>query len=238
MINLLDPISASLQILGMIAEGGTTIIALIMVFFILKKNAKYLGNRLMAIAAGLIGAYTFFILLYDLIQKNWAIQIFLRLAIISILNATLFIFFAMQVMVNSSHWFEVKSRWIPFILVIVGYSLFLIIDQTWITVVSETPVNTQISLIQLGIAVVIILTFLIMSLILLYIFGLKKVDRTHRIRMQLFAVGILVSIIAIGTNIASQVVTNELVARILDVTFFSILAIAIFVQSLAFIRKE
>ncbi|MHA1647597.1 MAG: hypothetical protein ACTSVL_08500, partial [Promethearchaeota archaeon] len=41
---------------------------------ILKKDAKYLGNRFMASATGFIGIYGAFIFFYDMIRQVWAIQ--------------------------------------------------------------------------------------------------------------------------------------------------------------------
>ena len=110
------------------------IIAIFAAFYstyrILRRKSKLLCSNLMAVGTTFIGLYVLFVFLYDVIQTLWSIEIFLRLGMISILAATLFFFYSMNCMVSSSSWFQNKKIWVPYIIVIIGYTIYLILAPT------------------------------------------------------------------------------------------------------------
>ena len=80
----------------------------------------------MAVGTTFIGFYVLFVFLYDIIKTLWSIEIFLRMGMISILIATLFFFYSMNCMVSSSSWFQEQKKWVPYIIAIFGFTIYLI----------------------------------------------------------------------------------------------------------------
>ena len=138
-----------LQILGIIFELLTTVAGFASTYLILKRNPKYIGNRMMATSTTFIGLYTLFILFYDLVAEVWAVQVFLRAAMISILFVGVFIFYTIQILVFSSKNLMKKRNWVPFLLASLVYAVYLILEENFITIHSIDPVNVSINMLPL-----------------------------------------------------------------------------------------
>ena len=226
----------------MLAELTYTfeIIAIFAAFYstyrILKRKSKLLCSNLMAVGTTFIGLYVLFVFLYDIIQTLWSIEIFLRMGMFSILTATLFFFYSMNCMVSSSAWFQNKKIWTPYIIVIIGYTIYLILTPL-VEVISATPLNISISLLPLAIMVVMMLHFLGASLSKLFRFGIKKTEGLSQKKMKIFAIGLILSVISIFINVASQIFSDSTAGEILDVVFFFSLACSVVVIAFGFLLE-
>ena len=220
------------------------IIAIIAAFYstyrILKRKSKFLCSNLMAVGTTFIGLYVLFVFLYDVIQTLWSIEIFLRFGMISILIATLFFFYSMNCMVSSSSWFQNKKKWVPYIIIIIGYIIYLILAPL-VDVVSTSPLNIGIELPPLVIMVIMMLHFLVASLSKLFRFGIKKSEGLSKKKMKIFAIGLILSVLSIFINVASQIFSDSTAGEILDVIFFFSLACSVVVIAFGFLfdpKKE
>ena len=216
------------------------IIAIIAAFYstyrILKRKSKLLCSNLMAVGTIFIGLYVLFVFLYDVIQTLWSIEIFLRFGMISILTATLFFFYSMNCMVYSSSWFQNKKMWVPYIIVIIGYTIYLILAPL-VEVISYSPINISINLLPLIIMVIMLFHFLVASLSKLFRFGIKKTEGLSQKKMKIFAFGLILSVISIIINVISQIYSDSIAGEILDVVFFFSLACSVVVIAFGFLLE-
>ena len=134
------------NILSLIFEIIPTILGVFGAIILLKKNSKYLANRLMAIGTFFIGCYSFFIFLYDLLEMEWAILLFLPIAMSFILLGTMSIYFAILVISRTSSIFKNKWRWVPFLVVSILYSIYFNVNPSIITIKSMDPVDSSVDL--------------------------------------------------------------------------------------------
>lgn len=227
-----------LRELSLIFEIIPTVFALFSVIVILRRNLHNIVNILMASGLGFIGLYTLFIFIYDLIGTAVSIRIFLPLAMSSILIGSMLVYFALSAIVHSPQIFEDRIRWVPFTLISIGYSIFLNLYKDMITIISYVPVNTQISLVPLIILVLMVYGYLGGSYFILQRFIKSNVSPDSNTRLKIFANGILIGLFAVTINVASQIVSNELVSIILDIVYFGILSITLFVLFMGFVYKR
>ncbi|MHA1720859.1 MAG: hypothetical protein ACTSWX_02530 [Promethearchaeota archaeon] len=190
----------------------------------------------MALGTTFIGFYVLFVFLYDMIKELWSIEIFLRIAMVSILLATLMFYYSMNCMVYSSSWFQEKKKWVFYIVIIIGYAIYLIFAPL-VEVISNNPLNISISLLPLAIMVIMMLHFLGASLSKLFRFGIKKTEGLSQKKMKIFATGLIISVISIFINVASQVFSKTIVGGILDVVFFFSLAFSVVVIAFGFLLE-
>jgi len=216
------------------------IIAIFAAFYstyrILRRKSKFLCSNLMAVGTTLIGLYVLFVFLYDIIEELWSIEIFLRFGMISILTATLFFFYSMNCLVSSSSWFQNKKKWVPYIIVIIGYTIYLIFTPL-VDVVSTDPLNIGIELPPLVIMVIMMFHFLVSSLSILFRFGIKKSEGLSKKKMKIFAIGLILSVLSILINVASQIFSDSTAGEILDVIFFFSLACSVVVIAFGFLLE-
>ncbi len=227
----------TLQILGYIFEITAIVAGILTAIIIFSKKNKYLANTFMAFGNLFIGLYVAFILAYDIIGEPWAIQTFLPIAMCCILIGTLMIFFSMMCIVKSEKWFDNWSRWVPYVLIVIAYGVYILTNKNFITILETEVVNTQIDLIPLGILVVLLLFFLGASEYVVIAFGIKKTEGDSRKKMKLFSTGILFGILAIIFNVVSQIVAEGALGEIFDVLFFGVLAVCVVFLSIALGKK-
>ncbi|GAB4312247.1 MAG: hypothetical protein Kow0069_12940 [Promethearchaeota archaeon] len=218
-------------------EIATTVAGFTCTTLILRRDSKYVGNRLMAIATTCVGLYTLAIMGYDVIRTEAAVFTLLPLAFALIFSTPMFIFLAMQVMVHSSQWFDEKKNWVPWLVFLAAFVTFLYTSDV-ATIVSLDPVvNVQVDLLALLIVVVFVLFFLVHSLVDLYVQGIKQAEGVHRRKMVAFEVGILVEIGSVVVNIASQLVEDANVGGVLDLAFFALLAAGMSIIAAGFLIR-
>ncbi|WP_371804426.1 hypothetical protein [Candidatus Lokiarchaeum ossiferum] len=215
------------------------IAALVCAILIIKKDSLYLGNRLMAVAMVLFLFYTLGIFLYDLIESEWAVQLFLRSSMISAILGANLIYFSMQCLVNSSHWFNQKRNWIPHFFIVFIYSIYIIsIDFITFSLLPDGGVNVQISLLPTAIMGIGMLFYLGSSLYFVNKYGIKKTSGIQQQKMKIFSMGIILGILSIFMSIFSQLpFFTDATGSLFDILFFMILAFSLMVLTLGFIKK-
>ena len=231
-------IEQTFQILGFIFEGIGLIAGLTIAVLVLRKDSKYMGNRLMAISMILFGFYMGFILTYDIFypifQQDWLIEVFFRLCLISIIFGSVFLFFTIEVMCKSSVWLTFK-RVIPYVLVLTAYSIWIWFYD-FITIISGDQVNTQAEMIPTLLLLILgVLYFIIQSIVGIYRFGIRKTEGDRKKKMMTFFMGLIISLAAIIINVLSNILDDPI--GVLDVIFFGTLALAMVIMALGLTRK-
>ena len=229
--------SQPLQILGYIFEIIAIVAGILTAILIFAKKSKYLANIFMAFGNLFIGLYVAFILAYDIIGEAWAIQTFLPIAMCCILIGTLMIFFSMLCIVKSDKWFDIWYRWMPYVLIVIAYGVYILTNQNFITILDTEVVNTQINFVPLGILVGLLLFFLGASEYIVIVFGIKKTEGDTKKNMKLFSTGTLFGILAILFNVVSQIVAEGVLGELFDVLFFGVLAVCVVFLSIALGQK-
>ncbi|TFG20990.1 MAG: hypothetical protein EU530_01485 [Promethearchaeota archaeon] len=229
-----------LQLLGFIFEGIGLISGIIIATVVLKKDSKYVGNRLMAAAMILLGVYMGSILSYDILYpifptQDWIVQGLYRICVIALFFGTMFLFFTIRVMCLSSAWLT-KRNTIPYAIIILVYSITIwFID--FLEILPGDQVNTQTKImIPLYILIAGVAYFIIFSMIGLYRFGIRKSEGLKRMKMVIFFSGLAVSMLAIVINVLSNILADPL--GVLDVLFFGTLAIAMVVMTFGFVGRQ
>ena len=229
-----------LQILGFIFEGiglagGVTIASIVM-----KKDSRYVGNQLMAASMILLGIYMGSILTYDILfpifqSQEWIVQVFYRIALVALFFGTMFLFFTIQVMCQSSAWLT-KRNTIPYAVIIAAFSITICFID-FLTIVSGDQVNTRVTnMIPLYILIAGVVYFITFSMIGLYRYGISKSDGIRKKKMTLFFTGLAISMGSIIINVLSNILADPL--GVLDVLFFGTLAIAMIVMTFGFVGRQ
>ena len=220
-----------------IFEIFSFVAGIVSLIFIIRKDPHYLANRLAGIGIFLVGCHPFCIFLYDIINKELAVEILLRVAITCSLFGITLIFFTMQCMVKSAEWFKKTIHWLPFVLInstIVIYLAF--IDLITFEEATVGNINIQMDMIALGIDILAILFYLFASVSILISRGIKLVeDPTQKLKMQIFLVGLLFSLISIFSTVASQIVSGS-AGVVLDVMFLSTIAVSSLIMMFSFLK--
>lgn len=229
-----------LQLLGFIFEGIGLVAGVTIASLVMKKDSKYIGNQLMAAAMILLGVYMGSILIYDILfpifpSQDWIVQVFYRICVIGLFFGTMFLFFTIKVMCQSSAWLTKKNT-IPYAVIILAYSIAIwFID--FLEILPGDQVNTQTKImIPLYVLIAGVAYFIIFSMIGLYRFGISKSEGTKKKKMVTFFSGLAVSMLAIVINVLSNLLADPL--GILDVLFFGTLAIAMVVMTFGFVGRQ
>jgi hypothetical protein len=229
-----------LQILGFVFEGIGLLAGVTIAILVMKRDSRYIGNQLMAAAMILLGVYMGSILTYDILfpifqTQEWIVQVFYRICVIALFFGTMFLFFTIQVMCQSSAWLTKKNT-IPYVIIILAYSIAIwFID--FLEIVTGEQVNTKTSnMIPLYILIAGVVYLIVFSMIGLYRYGIRKSDGIKKKKMIIFFSGLAISMLAIIINVMSNILADPL--GILDVIFFGTLAIAMVVMTFGFIGKQ
>ncbi len=204
------------------------IVGLISAIAILRKDSKYLANIYLALANILIGIYLICIFTYDIINELWAINVFLRIGMISLLFATLFIYYAMIIIMKSSQVF--KETKLVYVNLVVGIAIaiyFIITDFIHLKEASVGNVNVQIDLLPLAMILVYLFYLTTVSIVITFKFGINRISKGEKgySKIRSFGVGLILFIIALLVNVVSQITTNDLLGVIFDVLTFIILVL-------------
>ncbi|MHA1520608.1 MAG: hypothetical protein ACTSRK_10545 [Promethearchaeota archaeon] len=211
-------------------EIAAFVVGIISALAILKKDPQRLANRFLATGVFLIGFYTLCIFIYDIIGTLLAIDVFLRMGMISLLFGDLFLFYTMLIMMKSTETF--KRMKIPYInlAICVGTSIYFIVtDFVHQTESTIGNVNIQIDMIPLSLIILILFYLTISCVIITFRFGLNKMDKSTPGYSKLvsFAVGLFVFLLALIINIVSQITSNDVIGAIFDALTFATLLIGL-----------
>jgi glycosyltransferase involved in cell wall biosynthesis len=207
---------------------------------ILKRNRSYLANRLMASAILLFASYAMGIFVYSIIKTNWSVQIFLRISMLAAIVGTAMLYFSIHCIVNSSAWFKMYQRWVPYVLIIVGYAVYICVTD--IIEFEESPsggINARTDLLPTALMGILMLYFLGASMNFIRKYGIKKTSGIHKQKMKIFSLGLFIGILSILVSILSQMpFFSTEIERILDQSFFLILAISLLIVTYGFLKKS
>ena len=221
---------------------------MIIAISILRKDSKYLANIYLALANVLIGIYLICIFTYDVIKELWAINVFLRIGMISLLFATLFIYYAMIIIMKSSQVFK-ETKWVYVNLVIgIAIAIYFIVEDF----IREIPsvegagnVNIQIDIIPLALILVYLFYLTTISLYITFKYGINKIPKGEKgySKIRSFGVGLILFILTLFVNVVSQITANILLGVIFDVLTFSILVLGMLfisfsVLDFSFLKKN
>ena len=224
------------------------IVGLISAISILRKDSKYLANIYLALANILIGIYLICIFTYDIIGELWAIKLFLRIGMISLLFATLFIYYAMIIIMKSSQVFK-ETKWVYVNLVIgIAIAIYFIVEDF----IREIPsvevggnVNIQIDIIPLALILVYLFYLTTISLYITFKYGINKIPKGEKgyTKIRSFGVGLILFILTLFVNVVSQITSNVLLGVIFDILTFSILVLGMLfisfsVLDFSFLKKN
>ncbi len=227
---------AVLQWLGYVFEAIGFISGLIMAYFVIKQNPKYIGNKLMALSALGIAGYIGGIFLYDVIATERAIQILYRIAMPFILIGAISMYYTMQIMVHSSSWLRQTWKKIVPVLIIGAFTVYISIADV-IEVNSLEVVDTTLDLFPLLFVSFWVLGLILASIIDLYLHGIRKMKGQSKKHMLIFMAGLIINLFALILTVISNLISNAEIAAIFDVLFFLVLAIGTGFMSFSFIQK-
>jgi hypothetical protein len=228
----------TMQILGFIFEAGTAIAGGVGALAVYKKDPKYIGNRLMSLSNALVGLYGLCVLIYDLIATEWAIQIFIRLGLIAIFSACVYLYFTMGVLVNASVWYEKKKNLFPFIFGIGAFSLYIIISD-FVHIIDIETANTQMDITPLLILIISVISLTLFSINKISTHGIKRTTGFQQKKLKMYRNGLIINVFAIiAFNIPSQLIEDTTLAALFDVLFFGALTIGVACMSMCFLIKD
>jgi len=239
--------ATGIQYADNVAELVIMIAGIIMAFFTLRKNAKYIGSRLLAAGMVLVGMYGLCIFIYD-VSAYFAppavtlglIYVFLRLGMVCILFGVMCLYFAFQVVVHTESWLE-KKRTLPLVLAVAVFAIVLYAWQDAVSNISLTPVvNNHIELSMIAILGIGVLLLMLVTLANLYKFGVKQAEGIKRKKMIFAIVGFIVATSSLFINIMSSLTDVTTPAGIamyqtLVLAFFLDLAAGISIVAYGFI---
>jgi hypothetical protein len=223
-------------IISLLSELISGIIGIALMFVIIIKNRRYLGNIFMGLALGGLGFYTFFVFMYDVIAKPWAIQVFLPIGISCVVLAGLFLYYTFNILSESTKWFDALKNWVPSLVVVILFIIY-IFSVPFIFIESLEPPNTRIEIVPLVLMLLILLYFLFNVLAKIQRVALKSLTGTALQRMIHFRTAIVILIIALFVNIPTQLFENM---GLLDQIFYIMIAIGeiTFGYAFLFVRGE
>lgn len=229
----------SLQYLRYAADISTVIVAAALAITILKRHPDQVGNRLMALSISLIGLYALSFLVFDLIATELAVQVFLRIGVISILFASILMFFSFQVLLRSSKWLEEKKHTIPTVIIGIVFSILLFYPNL-ITIIELTPVvNTQLNIFILGGLMLIILILTLYNMFAVYKGGIMKTDNPDlKVRLEYIFGGLSIFLIAVMLVILSNITKNETLGSIFDISALVAIILGLLLMSFGFLKRE
>ena len=204
------------------------IVGLISAISILRKDSKYLANIYLALANILISVYLICIFIYDIINELWAINVFLRIGMISLLFATLFIYYAMIIIMKSVQVFkETKLIYVNLVIGIAIAIYFIITDFIHQEEAHVGNVNIQIDIIPLAMILVYLFYLTIISIIITFKFGINRISKGEKgySKIRSFGVGLILFILTLFVNIVSQITSDDVLGVIFDVLTFVILVL-------------
>ncbi len=206
------------------------IVGLISAYSIFRKDSKYLANIYLTLSNILISIYLICIFTYDIIEELWAINVFLRIGMISLLFATLFIYYAMIIIMKSVQVFKETKMVYVNLLIGIAIAIYFIIDDFIHEIESVEGggnVNIQIDKIPLVMILVYLFYLTTISIIITFKFGISRISKGEKgySKIRSFGVGLILFILTLFVNVVSQITSDVVLGVIFDVLTFSILVL-------------
>lgn len=202
-------------------------------YLLLKKNKSYLGNQLLALALSLVGFYAIVLFLYKVFDDAVFMQFSIRAGFISLMFAVFFLFTTMQVIIHSSK--VIKGHPVRFLLllfIVIIISGFMIFSD-WIYV-ENNDISTMDykDTIFFSFAAYIGM-MIILTMLNLYIFGIRKSPADVRKKMWFFFSGLCFMLLGLITEGIGGAV--EGLVALFDILLFMFLSIGVILMAKAFL---
>ncbi len=225
------------ELITYIFEFITMILSFIATFLLYHKSRTSevkIGARFLSVGIALLGLYALSTIFYSLIGQAWAIQVFLKIGIISLIYAVLFLFYTMIILIFSSKWARAKIVYMITIFAIATIISFITIFVDYIKIIDAKTANTHFDPILPFIMFAIYVGFiLILSAVALYYFGILKNSGASKKRMMLFFIGLILIILSLITELIGNFIEIEI---LFDTILFGLLSGASVLFALAFLR--
>lgn len=204
---------------------------------VIRKDSRYIGNRLFALAMRCIGCYGICILIYQLFPSPLIIQIFERVAYVFAISGTFIIYLSMQVLAHSKDWLNHKSNVLPFIVIIAVFFVIFFLSPGIITIQSYAPVNTVLDTTFSVVIGILVMYFLLSSIYVIYKYGLRKADPERRKHMSFVIEGIAIIVGGLVLNIFSDLVGDVILGSTLDAIYFLVMCIGTIFVTIGLMKK-
>lgn len=225
-----------LEIIVYICQLILTFISFLIAGMLLKKNKKYIANRLMAGTFISLGLYAFLIFLYKVLNSPILLQINIRISFIALVFSVIFLFATIQILVYSSKILR-KSNISLIFLIIAGIGLIVcMIGFDWLQIEGNDIMTLDYTdWLFYYFAGYIGLT-LISSKILLYKQGIRKTSGEIRKHLVYFLIGLIFMLIGLITEGLGGVFSGH--AELFDILLFLSLLIGVIFMAHAFIHRN
>ncbi|MFX1275060.1 MAG: hypothetical protein ACFFBP_20740 [Promethearchaeota archaeon] len=218
-------------------EFTTMILSFIAAFLLYYKSRTSevkIGARFLSLSIALLGLYALSTIIYSLIGQAWAIDVFMKIGIVSLIYAVLFLFYTMMILIYSSKWVRLKIVYMIGIFAIATIISVIIIVVNHIEVKNEVTADTHFNPILPFLLFALYMGFmLIFSTFALYYFGISKNSGDSKMRMIFFFLGLLLIILALINEVIGNFIEIEV---LFDTILFGLLSGASILFALAFLR--
>lgn len=225
------------ELITYIFEFATMILSFVAAFLLYYKSRTSevkIGARFLSIGIALLGLYALSTIIYSIIGQAWAIQVFLKIGIVSLIYAVLFLFYTMMILIYSSKWVRTKIVYMIGIFAVATVVSILNVVVNHIKVIDAVTANTHFDPIIPFLLFALYMGFmLIFSTFALYYFGLSKSKGDSKMRMTFFFIGLLLIILALINEIIGNFIEIEV---LFDTILFGLLSGASILFALAFLR--
>ena len=211
-------------------ENLSFILGTICAIAILIKDRKYLANKTLAIGLFLLGVYPMCIFIYDIINQYWAINLFLRIGMVSILFSSLLIYFTMQIIMKSAKSFRKNKSAIIYTLICIGISIYVSVADFIILQESHIGnVNISIGILPLTIMIVFLTYLTIINIIITWKYGIKNPpsNKKSQRKIKMFFYGLILMIPSLFINTLSHIVSDDLLGTIFDALTYLFISISL-----------
>ena len=216
----------------LLLSGGAFFVSITL----LRKNRRYLGNKLLAISLSLVGVYALLLFLYKVLDSAVLLQYSIRIGFSALLFAVYLLFCTLQVLLYSSH--TIRTHKIKFLIwfLIAAIIVGLMTVTDWISVE-----NGDITTMDYNFAVFLpfaayVAVMLVYSMLVLYRFAIKTASETSKPYLWLFFFGLLSMFCGLLTEGLSA--AFEGLAGLFDILLFVFLAVGVLLMALSLLRKD
>ncbi len=209
-------------------------IAAFLLYYKARSSEVKIGAIFLSIGLALLGVYALSTIIYSLIGQEWAIQVFLRMGVISLIYAVLFLFYTMIILIYSSKWFKTKIFYMIGVFTLATIVSAILLFTNYIEVIDAATADTHFNPpLPFIIFALYMACMVITSTIGLFYFGILKTSGASKMRMILFFMGLILIILALISEVIGNTIENEM---IFDTILFALLSGASVLFALAFLR--
>ncbi len=226
------------ELITYIFEFITMAISFFVTFLLFKQKKQSqvpLGNLFLIMGAFCVGIFALSTIVYSIIAEEWVIIAGLKIGMIAVLMAVMFLFYTMQVLIHSSKLMKINkiSLWGPLI-ISVTIALVMIFTN-YIEVIDATTAETHFEPFTFYLFAFFAAFMLLYSAFSMYHFGIRNNTGESKKRMQYFLIGLIFLIMGLITDAIGNLIEMEV---LFDTLLFAFLSIGVIFVTLAFLQKK